>query len=92
MRKLNDVLELWPWMGNTHHLRPHHFTIFQKKTSKIKNHLEQDQSNSILPYHISQQPRNGSCFSLRTSFKLKFDYASQLTQKLKQGISCMQDI
>ena len=60
---------IWPWIGISHHRETYHFNIFQKKTPEIKHHLEQDHSNSILPYHVSQQPRHGSCFLLPTSFK-----------------------
>jgi hypothetical protein len=59
-------------------------TFFQKKIPEIKHHLALAHSNSIIPYHTSQQPRKRSCFLLPTSLKLRFDHASQQIQNINR--------
>jgi hypothetical protein len=81
-----------PWIEISHHWGTYHFSIFQKKTLEIKHHLALAHSNSIIPYHTSQQPRQRSWFLLPTSFKLKFDHASQLTQNINRILCCKQGI
>ena len=64
-------------------LRNLSFLHFQKlKTPEIKHHLKQDHGCPTLPYHTSQQPRLGKNLLLPTSFKLRFDHASQQTQSM----------
>jgi hypothetical protein len=83
---------IWPCIGISHHRGTHHFIIFEKNTPEIKHHLAQAHSNSIIPYHTSQPPSQRSCFLLPTSFKLRFDHASQLTQNFNRILRCKQGI
>ena len=64
------------------------FVFSKLHTPDIKRHVGEDHSNSIQPYHSSQQLRFGSCFRYPQVSSLRCEHFSQQTQNLGRAPSC----